>query len=353
VSGRSGLAPFLGRSCVVLVVVSLALMAQAGCDVTSKSARSAAGTAETVGQHARAEHRRLAGENARLRHRRAVLRQRAASPPSDSTRSTPPTPAASTSAPTPPTAVQPADHRRSVARSFASLQRRLGGSVGVAYAPVGAPNQVRRWGNLVSGVAWSTIKVPLAIASVRQAHGRPDASVRQLMRLAITWSDNNAALGLWDRLGAPATAAGRTEAVLRDGGDDQTTVPPYQLRPPYTPFGQSDWSLTSQARFAAALPCLRGSGPVLALMGQIIPDQSWGIGSLRSTIAFKGGWGPGADGRYLVRQLALVRLPNGARIGLTLASIAHDGTFASGIADLTSLARWAVRHIHTTAHSGC
>jgi hypothetical protein len=173
------------------------------------------------------------------------------------------------------------------------------------------------------------------------------------MRLAITWSDNNAALGLWDRLGAPATAAGRTEAVLRDGGDDQTTVPASQIRPPYTPFGQSNWSLTSQARFAAALPCLRGSGPVLALMGQIIPDQSWGIGSLRSTIAFKGGWGPGADGRYLVRQLALVRLPNGARIGLALASIAHDGTFASGIADLTSLARWAVQHIHTTAHSGC
>jgi hypothetical protein len=223
----------------------------------------------------------------------------------------------------------------------------------VAYAPLGRAGRVTTLGSLRSGVAWSTIKVPLAIAYVRRTHGHPDASGSELMRRAITLSDNEAALELWARLGAPRVAAARTESVLRDGGDSETVVPAYPRRPPYTPFGQSEWSLAAQATFAASLSCLRDSGPVLTLMAQITPDESWGAGVVASTVGFKGGWGPGTDGRYLVRQLAIMRLPNGTRIGLALAAIPRDGTFASGTADLTTMAEWAVRHLHVRAEMGC
>jgi hypothetical protein len=191
------------------------------------------------------------------------------------------------------------------------------------------------------------MKIPVAIATVRLAKAQSRHDTLRLLRLAITESDNAAAMELWTRLGSPTAAAAQTQAVRREGGDTTTVVPAQQLRPPYSPFGQSDWSLAGQATFAASLPCMANTGPVLELMSQITPSQHWGIGTIRTTVAFKGGWGPGTDGSYLVRQMAVVRLADGSRIGLSLAAIPGDGRFDSGVAELNAMAGWVAANIRT------
>ena len=41
---------------------------------------------------------------------------------------------------------------------------------------------------------------------------------------------------------------------------------------------------------------------VLNLMGEVSSD-TWGLGSAGVPARWKGGWGPGTDDRYLVRQM--------------------------------------------------
>jgi hypothetical protein len=240
-----------------------------------------------------------------------------------------------------------------LSQSFAALSQRLGGSVGLAYAPVGLAQPAASLGGLIEGVGWSTMKIPVAIATVKAAKAHPSRDTLRLMRLAITASDNDAAMALWSGLGSPTVAAAQTQAVLREGGDTTTVVPSERLRPEYTPFGQSNWSLAAQATFAASLPCLADTGLVLELMGQITAGQRWGMGLLAATVAFKGGWGPGTGGAYLVRQMAVVHLGDGSRIGLALAAQPADGRFDTGVTDLNVLARWVAGNIHTGGTHRC
>jgi hypothetical protein len=223
----------------------------------------------------------------------------------------------------------------------------------LAYAPLGLGKPAKSLGDLREGVGWSTMKIPVTIATVKLSKGHPSQDTLRLMRLAITQSDNDAAMELWSRLGSPTVAAAQTQAVLREGGDTTTVVPSERLRSGFTPFGQSNWSLVAQATFAASLPCMANTGPVLELMGKVAPSQSWGIGGNNTTVAFKGGWGPGTDGAYLVRQMAVVRLPDGSRIGLAIAARPGDGRFATGIADLNAVAGWVASNIRTGGTNRC
>ena len=86
-------------------------------------------------------------------------------------------------------------------------------------------------------------------------------------------------------------------------------------------------------------------------MGQITPSQRWGIGALATTVAFKGGWGPGIDGAYLVRQMAVVHFSDGGRVGLALAARPADGRFDTGVTHLNALAEWVAANIHTGGSS--
>jgi hypothetical protein len=189
------------------------------------------------------------------------------------------------------------------------------------------------------------MKVPLAIATVSEAKAHPGRESLRLIRQAITRSDNAAAVELWFRLGSPAEAAAKVQAVLFEGGDTTTVVRSEPLRSEYTSFGQSNWSLADQATFAAALPCLTNAGAVLDLMGQVTACQRWGMGILGTTVALKGGWGPGIDGAYLVRQMAILRLPDGSGVGLSLAARPAGGRFENGIAVLNAMALWVAAKI--------
>jgi hypothetical protein len=229
--------------------------------------------------------------------------------------------------------------------SFASLEVTLGGTSGLAASPVGFSQPVSELGTLHEGVAWSTIKVPIAVAVEARSGGHPTASTQALLIRAITASDNAAAEELWSSLGPPDAAGVAAQNVLAAGGDATTRVETRVLRAEFTSFGQTEWSLAAQERFVAGLPCLPNSAPVLSLMNQVEADQRWGLGSLGAETEFKGGWGPDPRGRYLVRQMGIVRLPNGRPLAVSIATMPADGSFASGTANLGEIARWLMAHV--------
>ncbi len=331
------------------------MTAMVGCDTNRPSlAQSREGTPTQPTDPQAVARQRTAAAIARLRQERDALKRAATAPAGHASAATShaASPGSRKTASTRRPAPGPATGSTGT-ESFAALARRIGGSIGLAYAPLGVGHPAKTMGQLHTGVSWSTMKVPVAIATIKQANGHPSPSTMALMRLAITESDNTAAMAMWSRLGTPTTAAAKTQAVLRAGGDNSTVVPANTRRPGYTPFGQSDWPLAAQATFAASLPCIANTNPVLALMAQVTPSQRWGVGSMGSTIAFKGGWGPGTDGKYLVRQLAVVRVADGTRIGLAIASLPADGQFQTGVNNLDAIAHWAAQHIRAGGRSGC
>lgn len=220
--------------------------------------------------------------------------------------------------------------------SFAEFSSSIPGAMGVAIA---GGNGVGIFGQWLEGPAWSTIKVPLAVAGLRQA----DESTTALVSRAIEQSDNIAAEAIWSRLGDPDTAADAVQTILREAGDTDTVVQSERIRPEFTAFGQTIWPVGAQARFAAALPCLAASDTVLADMRDLAVDQRWGLAN-RADTATKGGWGPTESGSYLVRQLAAITTDTGT-LGVALAVAPTDGRFATGVEHIGRLAAWVEEHV--------
>lgn len=219
--------------------------------------------------------------------------------------------------------------------SFRELAAAVPATIGVAVArsDVADVLSLGRWS---SGVAWSTIKVPLAIAALR----RDPARAQELVVKAITESDNEASERLWSQLGDPARAALQVQAVVAECGDADTAVESQRIRPPFTAFGQTPWSLDSQARFAAGLPALGDAAIVVDLMRQLTTDQRWGLAA--KGIAAKAGWGPGSADDYLVRQFGIVPTESG-HLGVALA--AQAGAFDAGVAVIDAMADWLVAQL--------
>lgn len=246
---------------------------------------------------------------------------------------------------TAPSAPAPSAPAPSLQDAFAAFAAGESGRVSIAVAPVGSNAAPMVFGDLGRPVAWSTSKVPVAIAVERTPQG---PGLRPTMRQAISASDNDAAIRLWQSLGQPAAAAAATDRVLRDFGDQTTRTQSRQVRPPFTAFGQTQWALGDQTRFAAALPCRSEAEPVYSAMGQIIPGQSWGLGRLPSA-HFKGGWGPSSSG-YLVRQFGVVDAPQGQ----VATSIAVDApSFDQGTSTLSRAAQWLGEHLDDLPAGSC
>lgn len=166
-----------------------------------------------------------------------------------------------------------------------------GGKAAVAIA---GPDYELTAGDATGFPAWSTIKVPIAIAALR---ANPDKS--REASAAIQNSDNNAALELWNSIDPE-----KADAVLTEGGSP-LTIQREVTRPEFTPFGQTIWEPAQQARFASNLQCIDGADEVVGYMGNIAGDQSYGLGQIPGA-RFKGGWGPTPEGKYVVRQFGIV-----------------------------------------------
>ena len=230
---------------------------------------------------------------------------------------------------------------------FARLETKLQAVVGIAVSPVGNGQAPIMLGDWQSGPAWSTIKVPLIIAALREEN---PPTITDAMTAAITESDNAAAESIWASLGDPVTAARKVEAVLRQTGDF-TTVQSQKVLTEFSAFGQTDWSLTDQVRFTSVAFCNNANAPIFALMGRVVPDQKWGIGTVPDA-QFKGGWGPLPPGGYLVRQLGVLPAPNGM-IAVALAAQPASGTFDDGTAALNEMATWLAAHLAALPAGRC
>ena len=224
----------------------------------------------------------------------------------------------------------------SLETSFRELTGTVPATVGIAIARAGA-SSVASLGTWKTGVAWSTIKVPLAIATLRAGSGG-----HELVTKTITQSDNAAAEELWSRLGDPAAAAQKLQAVIRDAGDPATVVESQRLRPGYTAFGQTQWSLARQAQFAARLPYIPDAWRIVDLMRNLTIDHRWGLAA--KGFAAKGGWGPGIGGDYLVRQFGIVPAQS-VHWGVALAAEVSDGGFETGVEVVNTLSDWLVNHL--------
>jgi beta-lactamase family protein len=175
--------------------------------------------------------------------------------------------------------------------------------VGLAIAPL-AGGRIETRGELRQSRSWSTMKLPVIVAAI--AAGRADWDD---IDAAITRSDNDAALRLWDRLD---DAAARVEAVLRQAGDPETILEREADPRGYSSFGRTVWALPAAATFYGALA--RGellpesdTERILDAMSRIVPEQRWGLGAVHPPMPFKGGWGPseGPDGGYEVIQVGI------------------------------------------------
>jgi hypothetical protein len=257
--------------------------------------------------------------------------------PQPSTR--PPTQTPTSPPPSPVTVASPpqAAPNDPLAAEFALLEAKLNAKVGVVVSAVGNGQNPTTFGDWTEGPAWSTIKVPLVIAAYRQ-----QSQITDTMRAAITESDTAAAERVWAQLGEPVAAGQKVQQILQENGDP-TVVEYRKVRPEFTSFGQTIWSLTNQVRFIGSAYCNSKNDPIFALMGQVVPNQSWGIGTISDT-QFKGGWGPSPSGKYLVRQMGILTTPAG-KIAVAIAAEPASGQFNDGTKDLTDVATWLQQHL--------
>ncbi len=200
---------------------------------------------------------------------------------------------------------------------LADLVRQLtakhGEKIGIA---VSTPEGDFRAGLSGSGPAWSTMKVPIAIAALRA--GAP----KYLVDEAIVSSDNDAAYALWLHIkNTQKDPTGYIDGVLKEG-DSSARWQPADIYGDVS-FGYARWLLVDQARFAAHYPCVQDHEYVFDAMDNIVSWQRYGLVSLTGAHA-KGGWGYDEEsGLYTQRQFGAVDV-DGALIGVAITAVRSD-----------------------------
>jgi hypothetical protein len=201
----------------------------------------------------------------------------------------------------------------------------------------------------MQGMSTTKVLILAALLRDRGGVGVLTSEQRALARAAITQSDNQSILDLFQALerdrGGLVGASDYATMLLRGAGDSDTTV---STAPPpagyATTFGQTAWSPIAEVRFFRflALGCLlppTDTDYVLGLMRSIEPSESWGLGSAGfSSVAFKGGWGPEPGGAYGVRQTGIIG--NGHEAVVVAMTADPATSFAVGTSMLTDMARW-------------
>lgn len=167
--------------------------------------------------------------------------------------------------------------------------------------------------------AWSTVKVPIAIAALR------DGASPELVDLAIKESDNDAAYALWSHVQwTEGDAGSAVKALLKE----------YDSTGEFAePFGYSTWLLEEQAKFGSHLPCIPKAEQVYDAMDDIVEWQDNGLDKLPDTRA-KGGWGLSeTDNGYTHRQIGVRATAGGGTAENGAVGLAIEVTMPGEYAD--------------------
>ena len=208
---------------------------------------------------------------------------------------------------TAPPAPKPDSVRTQLDRAVDKTARKYHAKVGVA---ISAGDDAIAVGDKGKGPVWSTIKVPIAIAALK------DGADKSLVDLAIKESDNDAAYSLWSQVQWHEGSADKAvEELLEDYGSHADIH--------NTAFGYSTWSLKDQAVFGAELPCIEEADYVHKVLKDIVSWQKIGLSKEKRTRA-KSGWGLDEDeNEYTYRQFGVHEV-TGKRVGVAL-SVVTDG----------------------------
>lgn len=246
--------------------------------------------------------------------------------------------------------------------SLREFQSRYGDSASISVAGMDGTSSPTV-GDSRAPYAWSTAKI-LIVAQTLLDSGGPNnltEEQRSLISSALASSDNEAAATLHRQIeaghGGLEGAAEAMNQLLRKAGDESTSVST-QGRSTYSTYGQTLWSSQAQASFMSALMrgCVLDGQSTTFLreqMGNVVPDQRWGLGEVQSP-AFKGGWGPDPDGKYLVRQVGVVPAGDGHLYAVAFTARPEDGSFESGQRLATDIAHWLQQHVSSAPGAqGC
>ncbi|MEY8566933.1 hypothetical protein [Corynebacterium sp.] len=223
--------------------------------------------------------------------------------------------------------------------ALAGVVEEVSGEFGVtAGATMRAGGGIVHVGELQDAPALSSIKVPVSVAAVQKSlrDGQPVEDLVPDIDQAITVSDNDAALRLWQTLGNDDEAAGELGAVLGQGGDPTDTTVDWS-RDDYEGFGDIAWTLDHQTIFANRMACVLGSEQALDAMGRLTEEHSTGLAQLEGA-RVKGGWGDTADDSFILREFGLVG-PVGAQVPVAVAVIPEDGSEETARAAVSEMAR--------------
>lgn len=210
------------------------------------------------------------------------------------------------------------------AADLADFRARFGESAGLAIVALDG-SAAQFVGDSRTPYAWSTSKV-LVVATLLREVGAVSALTdeqRELVTAALSASDNESAALLMaeieDRRGGFDAGLAALTDVLRTVGDTTTTA---SATDDYST-GETVWPLSAQAEFVAQLRrgCLldpTSRDYLFAEMAGVIEEQQWGLGEVGSP-AYKGGWDVDDDDLLYVRQVGVLRTPDGVEyvVGLS------------------------------------
>ncbi|MGP5653735.1 hypothetical protein [Candidatus Corynebacterium faecigallinarum] len=218
-----------------------------------------------------------------------------------------------------------AEEAEDIEASLAGIVEDISAEFGVQTgATMRAGGGIVHAGELQDIPALSSIKVPVSVAAVQDKllTGAPVEEQDADIDAALTRSDNDAALRLWESLGSDEESAVAVGGVLSQAGDPTDTLRDRDLDT-YEGFGDITWSLDHQVIFANLLACLNGAEQPLDAMGRLVDEHRGGLGQLPEA-RVKGGWGYDADDQFILREFGLAG-PAQAQVPLAVAVIPEDG----------------------------
>jgi hypothetical protein len=227
--------------------------------------------------------------------------------------------------------------------------------VSIAVTPL-TGGRAEAFGNPQPPHAWSTIKPVIAAAVLRARRAgdlpggrRPTPTEVLLIKRAIENSDNLAAADLFAELGSTDEATPKLQRVLARSGDDQTHVNAQPLRPGFSTYGQTTWSLAHGSLFYRELAngCLLDGADwrlILNAMANVTAagGRTWGLPAAGfHDLRLKSGWGPERGlTAYTALQYGIVGRARTGGYVIAIAAQTH-GSAESAYALVTETARRA------------